>query len=363
MARTGTTPLKAEPKIAIVDDARFDQHHSVRYHPERPERLEAARAGLARSLPPERRLAIAARPVRPEEVGRVHPNRYLDALERALARGAGQLDPDTYFGPGTREAAWMAAGGAADMAMALMEDRAKRGVALLRPPGHHARPATAMGFCLLNNVAIAATAALERGAERVAIVDWDVHHGNGTQERFYGDPRVLFISLHQWPFFPGTGTANEVGSGEGRGRNVNVALPSGSGPEIFGEAFRRLVRPLLDAFDAQLTLVSAGFDAHARDPLAGMELDAGSYAAMGSALVEQAEQAGHGRVGLVLEGGYDLRALEESTAAATRALLGERTPLPEGRPKEAERRALDETIAQTRPHWSGRGAPDPFGPA
>lgn len=350
------------PSLATVDDARFDEHHAQGYHPERPERLTAARSGLDRAVPAARRLPVEARPVRAQEAERVHPSRYLAALDDALKGGAGHLDPDTYFCRGTREAAWAAAGGAAELAETLMAGRARRGFALLRPPGHHARPTAPMGFCLLNNVAIATAAALESGAERVAIVDWDVHHGNGTQELFYDDPRVLFVSLHQWPFYPGTGRPDEVGAGDAEGLNVNVALPGGGGPEIYGEAFRRLVIPLLDAFSPSITMVSAGFDAHARDPLAGMELDAPSYGAMATALVRQAERSGHGRVAALLEGGYDLQALEASVEAVARALVGEATELPEDRAHHAEREALETTIEWVRRAWSGRVGLDPFGP-
>jgi acetoin utilization deacetylase AcuC-like enzyme len=341
----------AQEAIAIVDDARFDAHRARGPHPERPERLEAARSGLLGTLPPELRVPIPARAVLLEEARRVHDGAYLDRLASALASGAGHLDADTYFSSGTREAAWAAAGGAADLARALMAGTARRGIALLRPPGHHARPDAAMGFCLLNNVAIAAAAALEAGARRVCIVDWDVHHGNGTQDRFFDDPRVLFVSLHQWPLYPGTGRPDEVGRGAGLGTTVNVALPEGSGPEIYGECFRRLVLPAVAAFGADLVLVSAGFDAHARDPLAGMELDAHTYGAMAAALASQAEAAGHGRVGVLLEGGYDLVALEESMRAVTRALMGERTPLPEGQARQPERSALEVTLERVASHW------------
>jgi acetoin utilization deacetylase AcuC-like enzyme len=208
-----------------------------------------------------------------------------------------------------------------------------------------------MGFCMLNNVALAASTALACGARRVAIVDWDVHHGNGTQAAFYDDPRVLFISLHQYPFYPGTGAPDEVGNGAGRGHTANIALPRDQGPETYGYAFRRLVLPLLERFSADLILVSAGFDAHRRDPLAQMRLDRESYQAMGSALVDHAERAGHGRVGLVLEGGYDLYALEESVAGATHALMGERLPLPEDAPQPVGRDAVEQTRRALEPYW------------
>jgi acetoin utilization deacetylase AcuC-like enzyme len=348
------TPVQhTQPRIAVVDDPRFDAHRARGHHPECPERLDAARSGLLSTVPETHRVRIAARPVRTDEAERVHGTTYLSQLADALSRGSGHLDPDTYFSPGSREAAWAAAGGAAELARTLLVGDVRRGVALLRPPGHHARPGGAMGFCMLNNVAIAATVALEHGAERVCIVDWDVHHGNGTQDRFFDDPRVLFISLHQWPFYPGSGRPEEVGAGEGQGRTVNVALPAGSGPGIYGEAFRQLVLPLLDAFGADLTLVSAGFDGHTRDPLASLDLDTPTYAAMTTALALQAERAGHGRLGLILEGGYDLAALEESIAAVGHALLGHGTDLPEVHPRADERRALERTIERVAPHWPG----------
>jgi acetoin utilization deacetylase AcuC-like enzyme len=202
-----------------------------------------------------------------------------------------------------------------------------------------------MGFCLLNNVALAAAAALEAGAERVAIVDWDVHHGNGTQDAFFHDPRVLFVSLHQWPFYPGTGRPEEVGAGAGRGSTRNLAMPAGSGPEAYGAAFREVVLPSLEAFGPELLLVSAGFDAHHRDPLGGLALDEATYGAMATALLRQADALGHGRVGFVLEGGYDLNALEGSVEAVARALGGELTELPEGALAPAEREAIDRTRA------------------
>jgi len=333
-----------DSSLLVVDDRRFDAHRARGYHPERAERLDAARSGLGAAVPAGLRVDLEARPASPSELARVHSPAYLERLERALATGWGHLDADTFFSPETRDATWLAAGGAAELARALVQDRARRGVALLRPPGHHAEPDDAMGFCLLNNVAIAAAAALDAGARRVAIVDWDVHHGNGTQAAFWTDPRVLFVSLHQWPFYPGTGSAEDIGENEGKGSTANVALPAGSGPEAYGMAFDRVVVPLLDRFGADIVLVSAGFDAHARDPLASMELDSQTYGAMATALVRHAERAGHGRVGLVLEGGYDLEALEGSVRAATEALLGTATELPEDAPREREVAAIERTL-------------------
>jgi acetoin utilization deacetylase AcuC-like enzyme len=347
--------------IAIVDDERFDAHHAREGgHPERPERLTAARAGLYAAVPAAARVTVAAREAAADEVALVHGPDYLPRLQRQLSAGYGHLDPDTYFAPGTALAASVAAGGASELTAALMQPGGpRRGVALLRPPGHHAEPDSAMGFCLINNVAVAAARALQCGARRVAIVDWDVHHGNGTQAAFYDDPRVLFVSLHQYPFYPGTGAPEEIGQGPGRGFTANVALPAGQGPETYAHAFARVVLPLLDEFAADIVLVSAGFDAHARDPLAQMNLDAESYGAMASALVEHAERAGHGRVALLLEGGYDLGALQDSVTAAARALLGQSFAPSLDAPSAAGRAAVDRSVRALAPHWklAGRTIP------
>ncbi|MDQ3033435.1 MAG: histone deacetylase [Myxococcota bacterium] len=336
--------------FAIVDDACFDAHRAPRRHPECPERLEAARRGLKRALGGRERLVIEARTATVEEVLRVHSAAHLDALDRTLGDRFDMIDADTYVAPGTREAAWRAAGGAAELARALVEGRAQRGFALLRPPGHHAEPDRAMGFCLLNNVAIAAAAALDAGARRVAIVDWDVHHGNGTQAAFESDPRVLFVSLHQWPLYPGTGAPGEIGHGAGAGTNANLAMPPGAGTTEYAAAFRSAVLPLVEGFAPDLVLVSAGYDAHAADPLSSMRLDAESYAAMATAIVEVSERLGHGRVGFVLEGGYDLTAIEQSVEATVRAACGEKSAFAEGRASGAARASIEETLRALRPH-------------
>jgi acetoin utilization deacetylase AcuC-like enzyme len=346
--------------IAILDDPSFERHRAPRKHPECPERLAAARGGLFAAIPAAARAPIAVREASDEEIARVHPAEHVRELERVL-RGAearrsyDAIDADTYVGPGTRQAAWRAAGGAAELGRALVAGT-KRAFALVRPPGHHAEPARAMGFCMLNNVAIAAASARAAGARRVAIVDWDVHHGNGTQEAFERDPDVLFVSLHQWPLYPGTGAPGEVGIGKGAGTNANVALPPGSGPEEYGDAFRRLVLPLVRGFAPDVVLVSAGYDAHASDPLASMRLDAPSYGAMATSLCDLAEELGHGRVGFFLEGGYDLGALEESVAATARAAMGERVLLADGSASPTARAAIDTTLRALRAHRPDLGA-------
>jgi acetoin utilization deacetylase AcuC-like enzyme len=339
------------PRLAIATGDRFAAHVAPGFHPERPERLAAARRALEGL--PGTRVAVALRPATRDELLRVHDPGYLATLERELARGTGYLDGDTYFGPGTHEAAWLAAGGACEVVDALIQDRADVGALLARPPGHHATRSRAMGFCLLNNVAVAAAHARARGLDRVAIVDWDVHHGNGTEDIFQHDPSVLVVSLHQWPLYPGTGAAHDVGQGDARGTTVNIPLPPDSGGAVYRAAFDRLVLPLLAEARPDLVLVSAGFDAHERDPLAAMRLHEADYAWMASRLREAALALGHGRVVLFLEGGYDLRALEASLAASLRALVH---PVP----REAERggplpedaeRALRAAVEAQRPFW------------
>ncbi len=338
--------------IAIVDDARFDAHEDTSgAHPECPERLAAARSGLFGALGKTPHAKLETRPATEPELSRIHAATYVAHLESRLARGSGSLDPDTYFSPGTREAAWYAAGGAIDLARRIVAGTAQRGVALLRPPGHHAVPASSMGFCLLNNVALAASQALESGLSRVAIVDWDVHHGNGTQDVFYEDPRVLFISLHQFPFYPGTGAARETGAGAGFGYTANLAMPSGTGDEAYGAAFREVVSPLLRSYRPELILVSAGFDAHARDPLASMQLSTACYGAMATELLALADELCERRIAFVLEGGYDLKALEASVAQVATALTGKRTELPTGKLRDVERSAIDATKTALAPRW------------
>jgi acetoin utilization deacetylase AcuC-like enzyme len=282
------------------------------------------------------------------ELERAHEPAYLDALDRALAGGSGFLDADTFTCPGSRDAVLRAAGGAVELVRTLTTGRADVGFALQRPPGHHACPDRAMGFCMVNHVAVAAAEALASGLERVAIVDWDVHHGNGTQALFEADPRVLFVSLHQWPLYPGTGRPDEIGIGAAAGTVANIAMPSGTGSEAYGLAFRAIVLPLLRSFAPGIVLVSAGFDAHARDPLAGLELDTECYGAMASALLATADELGHGRVAFFLEGGYDLDALEASVAAVGRAICGERTDLPEGAARAREIAAIERTLRALR---------------
>jgi acetoin utilization deacetylase AcuC-like enzyme len=310
----------------LVDDPGFDAHAvegggRAGYHPERPERLTAARAAAAKAS-----VAFDPVPVREatlDELGRVHEPRYLEALE-AIRGERGFLDADTYFAPGSVAAARRAAGGVVSMVDALIDTDVRRGVALVRPPGHHARPGQAMGFCLLNTVAVAAAHARARGLSRVLVVDWDVHHGNGTQEMFWRRPDVLYLSTHQFPFYPGTGALDEDGAGDGRGFTVNVPLAAGGDDGVYRGAFERVILPIAEEYAPDLVLVSAGFDASARDPLANMRLDAAAFGWMARALAAVADKSAGGRIAMVLEGGYDLVALEGGVAAAIEGLVNGR---------------------------------------
>ena len=328
--------------VAIVDDHRFDGHRSSRPHPERPERLLAARQGLA-AADARRLRPLAFEPASRSILATVHDGAYVTALERAFGHWS-QLDPDTYLCPESADAALAAAGAAVAMAEHLDATGPARGLALLRPPGHHALRARAMGFCVFNNVALAAARLRSRG-RRVAIVDWDVHHGNGTQAIFSSSPDVLFISIHQYPHFPGTGRFDEVG--EARGTTANLAMPAGCGPSEYSYAFREVVLPLLHAFAPDVVLVSAGFDAHQRDPLADMNLDARSFGALSTSVLQ------FQRVALFLEGGYDLQAIEESVGHVARSLCGEPYVMSEDPASSEGREAVVRTREALRAYWPG----------
>jgi acetoin utilization deacetylase AcuC-like enzyme len=307
-------------RTALVTDPRFRNHQPGPGHPERPERLAVLEelfaspryAGLAR---------VAPREATEEEVERVHTAGLLEAVAASARRPHTSFDADTTASAGSFEAAKLAAGAAMELADAVCDGSVDNGFAALRPPGHHAESDRAMGFCLFNNVAILARHLQERHAiERVLILDWDVHHGNGTQHTFYADPSIMYVSLHQYPFYPGTGAVGECGSGPGAGRTVNVPMRAGcSNPEYYA-AMREVILPVARRFEPGFVLVSAGFDAHRSDPLASMALDSGAYAQMTHAMTSLADDCADGRLLLLLEGGYSLDALRDSVDAVLQAL-------------------------------------------
>lgn len=327
---------------------RHDAHlaHDVPGHPERPARIRALEAemsahdwfGCERVEAPRADLSL---------IHAVHTEPHVTALQEMCARGGARIDADTIALEGTWEAALRAAGGAAALVDALLGEGARTGVSALRPPGHHAEADRAMGFCFFDNVAVAARRARDaHGAERVLILDWDVHHGNGTNDIFHADPGVLFVSIHEYPLYPGTGPASDVGSGAGEGYTVNLPVPGGTGDAGYRSLVEHVAGALIADWRPQLVLVSAGFDAHRDDPLADCRVTEAGYAGM-TASVRRAADAVGAPVGLVLEGGYDLGALSRSMAALMPVLVADETPAEE----EIAVHPLAERARERLRHW------------
>jgi len=298
--------------------------HDLRGHPENQQRLRTILRVLEEHHMVDRLTPIPAVPISPERLQRCHQPSYIQQVQRLAHQGGGQLDLDTYVSSASYDAALMAAGGLVEATRAVLDGEVDNAFALVRPPGHHALRDRGMGFCLFNNIAIAARYALaERGLDRVLIVDFDVHHGNATQAEFEADPAVMYISTHQYPYYPGTGHWRETGLGEGEGSIVNVPLGGGVGDVGFARIFKEVVGPAAWRFQPELILVSAGYDAHWDDPLASMQLSVAGYAAIARALKELAEELCQGRLVFTLEGGYHLEALAYSILNTFALLLGD----------------------------------------
>ncbi len=323
--------------------------HDTGAHPERAARIPAIEhelesrgwLGFERVLAPE---------VEPAALEAVHSPAHVRAIAELSARGGGAIDLDTVASAGSYEAALHAAGGAMAMTDALLsEDGPGTAFSALRPPGHHAEPARAMGFCLFNNVAVAARRALdEHGCARVLVFDWDVHHGNGTEAVFAEDPAVLFCSIHQWPLYPGTGAADDVGRGAGEGTTLNLPVPAGTGDDAYVSLVEHVVAPAAREFAPELVLVSAGYDAHRDEPLASCRVTEAGYAAMTGTLRRLCAELGDVPLGMALEGGYDLGALARSTAATLEVLGADGLP-----PKEeiAVHALAAEAAARAARYW------------
>jgi acetoin utilization deacetylase AcuC-like enzyme len=340
--------------MLLITSTDFDQHVTPPGHPERPERAHVFDA-VAAEWRDKGGPLLQPRAVTREELERVHDEAYLDRI--AAANGhAVMLDPDTFTSPDSFPVAQLAAG-ATVQAAAHALDKREPAFALVRPPGHHAERDRAMGFCLYNNVAIAAAAMLERGLQRIAIVDIDVHHGNGTQWIFYDDPRVLYVSTHQHPFYPGTGGADEIGTGKGKGFTVNVPMEAGCDDGDYGLVYGKIVKPILDEFAPELLLVSAGYDAHERDPLASMRVTTAGYGTIVAGLRDVASR--HGALALVTEGGYDLPALAACLELSFEVLSSETHPGVEttgassGRSQVRGERAVNAARTALKPYWRG----------
>ncbi|HVO23434.1 MAG TPA: histone deacetylase [Candidatus Margulisiibacteriota bacterium] len=311
----------------IVIDRRYLEHDTGTGHPERPERIQVLLpviSGAAASC-----TAIPARPASGDELALVHDGAYVEEVAATQYKPGFAFDADTPTCERSYEIARLAAGGFLALLDAVMDGRVNNGFAFVRPPGHHAERHRAMGFCLFNNVAVGAEYLRRRyGLERILVVDWDLHHGNGTQHMFESDPGVLYVSSHQYPYYPGTGAIDEVGRGHGEGCTVNLAFPAGYGDAEYLDAFARIVEPIAQQYAPQFVLISAGFDAHARDPLGGMQVTEAGFKALARLLLGIARDHAGGRCAAILEGGYDLTAIRNSSTAVLAELQGGNEPLP-----------------------------------
>lgn len=301
-------------RVGFISHPAFFEHEMGSDHPESPERLRAIRVGLESSGIWSRLHHLTPRRAERKWIETIHHPAYIDSLERrSPSRGYAYLDPDTSMSPGTLNAAYLASGSALTGVDAVMKGEVNQVFCAVRPPGHHAEADHAKGFCFFNSVAIAARYIQQQyDLQRVMIVDWDVHHGNGTQHSFYDDPSVLFFSTHQFPYYPGTGRATETGEGNGRGYTINVPLPGCQGDDEYREIFHKVLVPAAEAFRPEFVLISAGFDAHRDDPLASMDLTDDGYGELTSIVADLANRFSSGRIVSCLEGGYHLRALAGS---------------------------------------------------
>ncbi len=307
--------------VHLFSDRTMLDHVPPPRHPEKPERLAAIlrhldRTGLTKSC-----VEGGVRAATAEELGRVHDPSLLEAIHQFGRSGGGLIEADTWVSEGSLTAALLGAGAVVEAVDAVVEGRASRALCLVRPPGHHARPAAPMGFCLFNNIAVGAAEAIQRfGLQRVLIVDWDVHHGNGTQEIFYNDPAAAFFSIHRSPFYPGTGNRDETGTGAGLGTTRNLPLAYGIRRQAFLEAFRTSVEEFADRIRPELILISAGFDAHAEDPVGDLGLEVEDFVEMTAIVTRIAETHAGGRLVSILEGGYNVSILAGCVAEHLKAL-------------------------------------------
>jgi acetoin utilization deacetylase AcuC-like enzyme len=339
-------------KTALVTDRHYLDHLPGRGHPERPERVQVL-LDMAAGLHRNGLERISPRAATVAEIELCHDPRYVAVMRQTAQRESYDFDPDTHASRATYETSLLATGGILTAVEAVLGGEADNGFAIVRPPGHHALPDHAMGFCFFNNVAVAASYLTRiKGLERVMIVDWDVHHGNGTQDIFYASPNVLYCSLHQFPHYPGTGSIRELGVEEGRGYTVNLPMPATFGDAEYLSAFDRVILPIGRQFKPEFLLVSAGFDCHFRDPLADMRVTEAGFAAMARRLKRLAAECCQGRIALVLEGGYDLQALASSVHDVIEELGRDANePIAPSSP-DREAWLLEKVATELSPFWS-----------
>jgi acetoin utilization deacetylase AcuC-like enzyme len=307
--------------FAISTSDLYLEHDTGRHHPESKERLIAICEYLQSKDYFSKILKVDPEKAKIQDIARVHDSSYIRQVESLNSR-SGYLDGDTPFSALSSEAAFYAAGSGITLANLIHSKKLSSGISLVRPPGHHAERENAMGFCIFNNVAITASYLESLGYERIFILDWDVHHGNGTEHAFYSNGNVFFASLHQFPFYPGTGREEDIGKGLGLGKNLNIPLPRGSGDKEYLNAFDSKIVPAIDDFNPDFILISAGFDSHKNDPLGGMEVNTKAFESFTRIILEKAREHCEGRILSFLEGGYDLRGLAESVEAHIAVLQG-----------------------------------------
>ncbi len=340
-------------RVGIVRHPIYLEHITDDFHPENPQRLVHIYAMLD-ELSKDGLVYVEPRMATHEEIALNHDMTYINFVAETKGKVQRRLDPDTVTSPKSYEAACMAVGGFLELCDALYAGKVDSGFALVRPPGHHAERAKAMGFCIFNNIAVGARYLVKKqGLEKVMIVDWDLHHGNGTQHSFYDDPRILYASTHQYPYYPGTGWYDEIGSGKGKGYTINVPLSYGMGDADYVHVFEEIILPVAAKWKPEIILVSAGFDTHRNDPLGGMRVTESGFAKMTKLLMEAAKTSCGGRILFVLEGGYDLPGLTNSTKAVILELR--ETPLYvqdyEEIPSSGVQQTVDHVKQALRPCW------------
>lgn len=339
-------------RVGVVKDAIYLEHITDDYHPENPQRLHHIYS-MIEQLPQDDLIYVTPRSASADEICLIHDARYYEMVAQTAGKPYSQLDPDTSTSPKSYEAACRAVGGILDLVDAIMKGEIDNGIALVRPPGHHAEQDRAMGFCLFNNIAIAARYLIEKyGVDRILLVDFDLHHGNGTQHSLYEDPRVLYFSTHQYPYYPGSGWYSEVGREEGKGYTINVPLTYGMGDADYDYIFKQLLVPVADAFHPQMVLVSAGFDIHRDDPLGGMAVTEAGFANMTRILLDIASRQCGGKMLVALEGGYDLDGLTRSVQAVIMEMKGTSTVVPiRGEPCKGVLQTVASVKEAVRPYW------------
>jgi acetoin utilization deacetylase AcuC-like enzyme len=340
-------------KVGIVKHHIYLEHITDDFHPENPQRLVHIYAMLD-ELRQDGLVYVDPRMATPDEIALNHDISYINFVAETKGKVQRRLDPDTVTSPKSYEAACMAVGGFLELCDALFAGKVDNGFALVRPPGHHAERGKAMGFCIFNNIAVGARYLVKKhGLKKVLIVDWDLHHGNGTQHSFYGDSEVLYLSTHQFPYYPGTGWYDELGSGKGKGYTVNVPLSHGMGDADYAHVFEEIVLPVARKWKPEIILVSAGFDIHRSDPLGGMTVTESGFTKMTKLLMDAANESCEGKILFVLEGGYDLSGLTNSAKAVILQLC--ETPLYvqefEKTPSSTAQKTVEQVKQVLQPYW------------